>query len=160
MKTLLLGMLFALAQSIPTPEAASSNIQGRWFLEFDSADGRAQLTMKRSSHRGDWTNSHSIELAELRGLTRTLSTTEVPTRFTLERDAGVVTFEGYLDATGGSGRFRFAAAPGFVAAMSRDGVGDLSDEQVFSAAVMDVSRTFVAELKALGYDRLRFDSLH
>jgi hypothetical protein len=159
MKTLLLGVLLALVQPISAQEASSGPIQGRWFLEFDSTEAKAQLTMKRTSHRGNWTNSHSIALSEFRGLTRASSAAETPARFTLERDAGVISFEGHLDATGGSGRFSFAAAPGFTAAMSRDGVGDLSDEQVFSAAVLDVSRTFVAELKALGYDRLRFDSL-
>jgi hypothetical protein len=159
MKTLLLSVLVALAPLSSPESAAPGPIQGRWLIEFDSSDGKAQLTMKRTGHGGDWTNSHSIALSEFRGLTRSSSATETPARFTLERDAGVISFDGNCDASGGSGRFRFAAAPGFVAAMSRDGVGDLSDEQVFSAAVMDVSRTFVAELKALGYDRLRFDSL-
>jgi hypothetical protein len=159
MKTLLFGVALALLQPLSAGDSAPGPIQGRWFLDLDDTDGKAQLTMKRTNSRGNWTNSHTMPLSEFRGLARPSSAAETPARFTLERDAGIISFEGHLDPTGGSGRFTFAAAPGFSAAMSRDGAGALSEEQVFSAAVMDVSRTFVAELKALGYDRLRFDSL-
>lgn len=150
MKTFLFGALMALVLPFTPPEAASGTIQGRWFLDFDGSDGHAQLTMKSSNSRGNWTNSHTVNLADFRGLSRPSGTGDGPAHFALVRDAGTVSFDGQLDATGGSGKFTFAAAPGFAAAMARQGVGDLSEEQVFSAAVHDVSRQFLGELKALG----------
>jgi hypothetical protein len=159
MKTFLFGVLASLVLPLVPPENAPGPIQGRWFLDFDRDGGKAQITMKRSSSRGNWTNSHTVSLSEFRGLSRPSGSADVAAQFALARDAGTVSFEGQLDATGGSGRFSFAPAPGFAAAMAREGVGELSDEQVFSAAILDVSRQFLGELKALGYDRLRFDSL-
>jgi len=161
MKTLALAALLALTHPAPAP--AAGPIEGRWLLDFDSdtqrGDGRAQLTLKRSHARGSWTNSNPIALSELRGLSRPAGSADVPARFALVRDAGTISFEGQLDAAGGEGRFSFAPAPGFAAALGTDDPGPLSDDQVFAAAVHDVSRPFVAELRALGYDRLRFDNL-
>jgi hypothetical protein len=158
MKIFLFGVLASLVLPLSPPDIASAPIQGRWFLDFDRDAGKAQLTMKRGS-RGNWTNSHTVSLAEFRGLSRPSGSADVPAQFSLVRDAGTVSFDGLLDATGGSGRFSFAAAPGFAAAMAREGAGELSDEQVFSAAIHDVSRQFLGELRALGYNRLAFDSL-
>ncbi len=159
MKTFLMGALLALALPLTPPEAVSGTIQGRWFLDFDRTDGQAQLTMKRTGVRGSWNSSHGVALSDFRGLTRPSGTADVPARFSLVRDAGTITFDGQLDAAGGSGKFTFAAAPGFAAAMASAGVGNLDEEQVFSAAVHDVSRQLVGELKAFGYDRLSFDGL-
>src|SRR5262249_55707930 len=157
MKALALTALLALSGAAPQP--AAGPIEGRFFLDFDGGDGKAQLTLKRSHVRGNWTNSNAVALSEFQNLPRPTGSAEVPARFALVRDAGTISFSGQIDATGGSGRFTFAAAPGFAAAMSAGEAAALTDEQVFAAAVHDVSRQFVAELRALGYERMRFETL-
>jgi len=158
MKTLATAALVGLALSL-APAKASAAIEGRWILDFDRDGGRAQLTMKRNDRWGNWSSSHGIDLSDFQGLTRPGSSSEVPARFALVRDAGIITFEGRVDSQGGSGRFAFAPAPGFVDALAREGAGQLSEEQVFSAAVHDISRQLVSELGALGYRKLGFDTL-
>ena len=158
MKVLATAALLGLALLLP-PATASAAIEGRWILDFDRDGGGAQLTMKRNDRWGNWSNSHGIELSDFQGLARPGSSTEVPARFALVRDAGIITFEGRLDSQGGSGRFSFVPAPGFAEAMAREGAGPLSEEQVFSAAIHDVSRQLVSELSALGYRNLGFETL-
>jgi hypothetical protein len=159
MKTALLGLVLALTLP-PFAGAAPGPIQGRWLLDFTREEGRAELTMRRTDTLGHWSSSHTVSLSDLQGLSRPpQSSAEVPARFSIVRDAGTIAFEGRLDAAGGSGRFEFTAAAGFAAAMARAGAGNLSEEEIFAAAVHDVSRQLVSELASLGYAGLSFDSL-
>ncbi|HXM75342.1 MAG TPA: hypothetical protein VN971_01045, partial [Thermoanaerobaculia bacterium] len=102
----------------PPGSASARELEGRWFLDFDRADGAVQLSTRRGSGRHHSESSSSFRLEDFRGLQRPSGAGELPARFSLPRDAGTFDFEGHLDATGGSGRFRFTANPDFERAWS------------------------------------------
>jgi len=85
------AILISVVLAAPAPSPAQS-VDGRWILDFDRDDGRVQLTIKRSSARGNWNSSSSYSLQEFRGLTRPAGTAGRPARFELVRDAGTIRF--------------------------------------------------------------------
>jgi hypothetical protein len=145
---------------------AGEAVTGLWTAE--PATGKAApgngplvqlaLSRRRGTH-GRSQHSNPVALAELRGLTaEQMSAGASSVSFTLERDAGRLSFEGTFRAGEGAGHFTFAPRPEFVAAMRGLGYA-LDDEKLYSMAVLDVSRQFVRELDTLGYSRLDLDDL-
>ena len=150
-RCLILGLCVVLAA--PAFSRAET-LEGRWFLDFDRADGRVQLTMKRTSSHGHSTNSSSYSPEDFRGLSLPRGGGTTPARFELVRDAGTVRFEGQLDESGGSGRFQFTASPEFGVFWRSRGNDSLSAEDAYAFTMHDVSRRFLDDLGALGYDRV------
>jgi hypothetical protein len=146
-------------------QAQSGPIAGMWTAERSvwkvRGGGTAtivQISMRRrGGGRGSWQSSFAVPLDELRGLSASeIETTSAEVRFELPRDAGNVRFEGrFLDGAG-AGHFTFAPSEEFAAAM-RARWGSLDAEKLFALAVHDVSRAFLRDLSALGYEGLTFD---
>ena len=152
------AILVSLVLAAPSASRAQA-LDGRWILDFDRENGRVQLTIKRSSARGNWNSSSGYEMQEFRGLSRPSGSTGKPARFELVRDAGTIRFEGELDETGGSGRFQFAANPEFQRAWTAMGYSALGTDSVFAFTLHDVSRRFLEDLRALGYEHLPAERL-
>jgi hypothetical protein len=154
------ALALALATTaLALPRIAQAAIEGRWIAEFDdSSEGRVQLTTKRGSGRHNSTNSSSYPLSAFRGLVRPASKREAAARFELVRDAGTLVFEGQLDSDGGAGRFSFAPNGDFAREMERTGYS-LSEENLYTAALHDIGRSFLKGLEEVGYSRIPFDDL-
>jgi hypothetical protein len=152
-----LALTFGVA-ALALPRVAQAAIEGRWIAEFEQSDDRVQLTTKRGSPRHHSENSCSYPLSAFRGLVRPASKTPVPARFELARDAGTIVFEGQLDSDGGAGRFSFAPSSDFAREMQRSGYS-LSEENLYTAALHDIGRSFLKGLDEVGYSRLPFDDL-
>src|SRR5262249_41364628 len=119
-----------------------------------------QLTMKRrSGGHGNWTSSDDYKVSDFQGLARPAGSAESPAHFQLVRDAGTVTFDGSLGATGGSGSFAFAGNPEYVAALGKMGYRAPDGDELFALALHDVSRAYIQELDALGYKKVPLDDL-
>ncbi|HEV8610329.1 MAG TPA: hypothetical protein VGS98_09710 [Thermoanaerobaculia bacterium] len=154
-----IALVLALAMTtFALPRVAQAAIEGRWIAEFDQPDDRVQLTTKRGSGRHNSENSCSYPLSAFRGLVRPASKTPSPARFELARDAGTVVFEGQLDSDGGAGRFSFAPSSDFAREMGRTGYS-LSEENLYTATLHDIGRSFLKGLEEVGYSRLPFDDL-
>src|SRR5580765_7702624 len=155
--------LFALAALLCFAAPASSraeDVEGRWMLDFDTYErGRFQLTMKRTTGHGNWSNSSSYSLDEFRGLSIPAGRTPAPAHFEMVRDAGTVRFEGQLDETGGSGRFTLTPNPEFESFWRSRGYDSLTLDDYYSFTMHDVSRKFLDDLRSLGYDRVPKDNL-
>ena len=146
-------------------QAQSGPIAGMWTAERSvwkvRGGGTAtivQISMRRrGGGRGSWQSSFAVPLDELRGLSAAeIEAPSAEARFELSRDAGNLRFEGrFLDGAG-AGHFTFAPSAEFAAAV-RERWGSLDAERLFALAVHDVSRAFLRELSALGYDGLTFD---
>lgn len=137
----------------PAREVRRESEQGVWTGERKE-DGRIQLQLKRRS-KGDanWGFGSSFSASELPGLDSG--------RFELRRDAGTLTFEGRFDGTGpgaqGAGTYSFQPDPGYVRDMAS--LGYRVEDKVFEMAVFDISRSYVRELRSLGYGDLSLDDL-
>jgi hypothetical protein len=82
------------------------------------------------------------------------ATSETPVSFTLARDAGSIAMTGSFQSGEGVGRFTFTPNPSYGQTLRALGVGideELTDEHLFSLAMMDVTTAFIRDMQALGY---------
>ena len=127
----------------------SSGIHGTWTV---LADGdRVQLTMVRDHN--NW--GQSIRRTELPLTDAQMNaSTETPVHFALNRDAGVIDFNGTFESGEGVGRFVFTPSANYVATLRSLNVpfaAVLDDDELFRLAMHDVSSNFIRDMQALGY---------
>ncbi|HVG17659.1 MAG TPA: hypothetical protein VNI02_01300 [Blastocatellia bacterium] len=145
--------------------SAQEAITGQWIIEPDRGKERradsVHLTIQRSQNgRGNFNSTDNVKLENFRGLTQTqMAGSGSAVQFQIVRDAGVLNCEGWFKDGRGSGHFTFAPDGGFASEMQGLGYGNMSEEKLFTLAVLDVGRAFIRELAALGYDRLPVDNL-
>jgi len=154
-------MIFAAALSIPWLLAAEEAVTGRWMIDGSPLPDRVQLTLHWSRGSGGSTNSFPIPITQLRGLDRRqMDSPEGATlRFEIARDAGTLACEGYFKHGNGAGVFTFSPDATFVSDMRGLGYSGLSQEQIFSMAVHDVSRAYVRGLRSLELSNVPADEL-
>jgi hypothetical protein len=152
------------AATVAAVVAPQNAISGEWIIETRSASDNLYLTIQRGD-KGEGRHFHSsssfdIKQDSLKGLSvATMRSNGSPVQFQIVRDAGTFNCEGYFKNGNGSGHFTFAPSQSFAAQMESLGYGKLTDEQLFSLAVIDVQLAFVRDLAALGYDHLSLDNL-
>jgi hypothetical protein len=152
----------ASAKFINTNHAAQNSITGEWLIEFNRKNSdEVQFTViRRSASGGQHNSSNGIPLNELQGLTRQQAFgagTQV--NFRLVREAGTFQCEGIFREGKGAGHWTLTPSQSFVSAMQSRGYDNLSEDDLFSAALFDINIKSIEDLKAAGYDRLSFKEL-
>ena len=124
----------------------------------DDVQPRMQLSLRTPSGRDHW--GFGVPLAELQGLPPAARDgVAANVRFALPREAGRFSFSGSFDGGRGAGQFTFAPSGGYVAAMAQLGYRDLPSAQVMRHALLDVTTTFVRDLRDAGQTALALDDL-
>jgi hypothetical protein len=148
-RILLIVYLFLLATTTVNAQAA---LRGAWHAR-QSNDGSVHLSLVRdhSSH------GRNYKLSELNGLSggQLSATNDTPVKFTMARDAGTLVFDGVFGDGEGSGRFTFTPNAGYASDLRNMGIRsseDIDDERLYSLAVLDVSRQFIRDMQASGYN--------
>jgi hypothetical protein len=119
--------------------------------------GHVQLEIRQSGARGfRFSSSSGVSLADLRGLTLAALNGSGPIAFKLARDAGTFEFDGDTRGGVGVGRFTFTPNPAFASTFAAKG-RTLDDDDVFVAAVHDLSRSYLDDMAAAGYPDLSWD---
>lgn len=145
------------AGSEQASQAASADVEGTWSGRVrtqEKADGtrepRLQLQMNLDDDR-NWSNwGQSFPLTAFTSLPANLDNTQ-DVAFELRRDAGVIRFTGRFEGGRGVGHLFFTASRDFERAIEQQTRDTFTDRELFSFAVMDVSRAFVKELQDFGY---------
>jgi hypothetical protein len=142
--------------------AAQDSLSGEWLADFSRKNpDEVQFTILRRMPGGGQQNSSSgIALSELQGLTREQAfSARSDVTFRLVREAGTFLCEGYFREGKGSGHWTLTPNQSFVTAMQSRGYDSLTQDDLFSAALFDISVKSIEDLKAAGYDRLSFKQL-
>jgi len=150
-----------LTRGYTAPSATiQETISGDWTAKVKQTDRGPVLWLSLNhgseGRRGRSQMSSDFPLRDFTGLNPNANSN---VQFTLQREAGVIFFDGLFKDGRGVGDFRFTPNDGFIAAMRNLGYDNLSAEKLFSMASLDVSTSFVNELKSLGYDNLTLDQL-
>jgi hypothetical protein len=159
---LVLLVIFILNNSTAS-QAQRAPITGEWRIEFTPKNpDEVQLSMTLGTGTGtksqNWSNS--IAIRELQGLSREQAmNSAVDVTLRLVRDAGTFELVGSFRDGKGSGRFTLTPDAGFFSALDSRGYPNLSDNNVFSAAMSGLKIASIDELKAAGYDQLTFNNL-
>lgn len=140
--------------------AAVSVLNGTWAMTPAAADGKIyfDLTIEDSSGHGH-SRSGSDYTPSALGLTaRQLAGPGHRITFTVARDAGSFACDGWVADGRGGGSVTFTPSADYIAKMNARGYNP-TDEQIASAATVDVSNAFVDGLAATGVEKPSFQDL-
>jgi hypothetical protein len=157
-----LSVTLAAGLSLMWVAPAEEAITGQWMIDPTPLPDQVQLTLHRSNRQfSSHTNSSSFPVNQFKGLGRAQmdSPDGLTVRFELARDAGTLACEGYFKQGHGAGHFTFSQDTTFISDMRALGYSNLSQEQVFSMAVHDVTRKYVRDLRSLGVAGASADDL-
>src|SRR5262249_28411804 len=136
------------------PPQPVSALEGTWRARLQ--DGWTRTNGDRwISFQLDLTDGDNVgmgvPLSELSGLgMRDDRWTAANVQFTLNRDAGSLSFKGSFDDGVGSGTWRFNANPDYARAIQQTS-RTLTSRDFLRLAVHDVNRSFIASIEAEGY---------
>jgi uncharacterized protein (UPF0335 family) len=143
-------------------QTSQKEIKGEWTAEFDRAKpGEIYFNFQRRSTGGGFSmNSDNLALGELQGLTPdAVSSTKTNVNFTIVREAGTFSCEGFFSNGKGAGFWTLAPSDKFISALRSRGYDNLSADDLTRAALNNLTVGFIEELKTNGYDRLTFDEV-
>ncbi len=137
---------------------------GTWTAELkrDKPDERIQFSFHRRSDRGNGSFSGSdYALGDFQGLTReqVFSGTGTRVSFRLVREAGTIECEGSFRDGKGAGDWRLVPSQSFRSAMRSRGYDNLTDQQMVTSVMINLTAKFVDDLKTIGFDRLPFEDV-
>ena len=142
----------------------AAGFEGAWTASvFEKKAGYIQLNM---THRPNSMNGNTMALSKFSGLTaaQVNAATSTPVRFSMNREAGNIEFEGTFRNGKGAGQFTFTSNPAYLDSMRALGVDvtpererrgrkhdDDEEELLFAYVLHDVSTAFVKSMIAEGY---------
>ena len=144
-------------------QTAQAAITGEWMATLSTrSPGKVHFTFARHGENNSYNMSSDgdMMLSEFQGLPADIqSAAKTQVNFTIAREAGTFQCEGYFNQGSGSGIWTLTPNEKFISAMRDRGFTDLSEENLISAAVHDITARFADEIKNAGYDHLSFDDL-
>jgi hypothetical protein len=137
--------------------AAAATTAGTWTLDSADESGKVQFSLQGSSGDGHFNTSSPWALTDLRGLDWA-GTAKHDVHFTIQRDAGSIDCEGFVQDQRGGGLFSFKPNPQYVPEMAKLGFS-FQDESLLSATLFDVSFEFARAMKSTQVRGLDADKL-
>jgi hypothetical protein len=137
--------IFAALVLLPLAAAAATST-GTWTLDTADEPGKVQFSLQGSSPGDHFNTSSAWLLADLRGLDWP-GAAKHDVHFTIQRDAGNIDCEGFVQDHRGSGLFTFKSNPQYAAEMAKLGFS-FEDRQFLSAAIFDVSFNFARAMQS------------
>jgi len=137
---------------------AAEDFKGNWTLSASDQPGKVQFGLSHrmpggsSQSESDWPVSAFQDLdLGIKG--------KRDVQFTIARDAGRFSCEGYLKDSEGAGIFHFTPEASYVQSMSALGFVGIDEEKQFAMAVHDVTLEFAKEMKGEKVSGLSTDML-
>jgi hypothetical protein len=147
MAALLAGVLLV----VPLAAMRPAERGGATWTATEKGEGRLQLVMRWGP--SIW--ARHIAVDELRGVSdlEIASRTATPVTFRIPRESGVLELDGSFRDYQGTGRFRFRPDPRFADTLDALGIQHaerITDDELMTLALGDVSAATIRELRALG----------
>jgi hypothetical protein len=130
--------------------AFSEDWGAQWRITPSLSVNKIHFTVRALNRHGEWSNSRDVPLDNFRGFSLAMLASPGPAKFEYVADAGRLICEGRFLVGIGSGRYTFAADPGFVSALLQMGYDAPDDDQLLSMLMMDINREFAREIHDSG----------
>ena len=137
---------------------AAEDFKGNWTIMASDQAGKVRFGLihhrdgGNSQHQSDWATS------AFQGLDLT-TRGKRDVQFTITRDAGRFSCEGFLNDGEGAGIFHFTPDAKFAPAMSALGFTGIDEEKQFAMAVHDITAEFAKQMKSENLSALDTDKL-
>jgi uncharacterized protein (UPF0335 family) len=159
------GIGVSAQSSKSSPPWAGAAISGQWFAEVSvKKPGKMYFSFQRRSDKdGEHYNmmsSSDMPLSEFQGLPADVATaSRSNVNFSIVREAGTFQCEGVFNEGKGVGFWTLAPNEKFIAAMRERGYDNLTEQNLISSAMNNITVKFSDDLKSAGYDHLTFEEL-
>src|ERR1041384_7246761 len=144
---------------------AGTAISGQWFAEVSvKKPGKMYFSFQRRSdkdgERYNMMSSSHILLSEFQGLPADVATaSRTSVNFSIVREAGTFQCEGVFNEGKGVGFWTLVPNEKFIVAMRERGYDNLTEQNLLSSAMNNITVKFSDDLKSAGYDHLTFEQL-
>src|ERR1044072_1169267 len=144
---------------------AGSVIDGQWFAEVSTKKpGKMYFSFQRRVDQGgdhyNMMSSRDMPLGEFQGLPADLlSASKTSVNFSIVREAGTFQCEGVFNEGKGVGFWTLTPSAKFISAMRERGYDNLTEQNLLSAAMNNITAKFSDDLKSAGYGGLTFEQL-
>jgi predicted metallopeptidase len=143
---------------------AQETLSGTWTAELkrDKPGDKIQFNFNRRREGGHSSmHGNGYALTDFQGLTReqVLAGSNTLVNFRLVREAGTIECEGSFRDGKGAGSWRLIPDENFRNAMRGRGYDNLTNEQMLTSVMLDVTAKFVDDANSMGFGRLPFESV-
>jgi len=128
--------------------------EGTWFATIKG--DKIRMEFRSDDDDRNWSSNDNFLVSEFSSLPK-----DTKADFTVKRDAGSVLFNGKFDGDQGYGHYKFTADKSFVEYLKNEGISDMdnSDNDEFAFFIINISKPYVAMLKANGYGNISKNEL-
>jgi len=144
----------AVAQSV----LGAEDFKGNWTLSASDQPEKVQFGLSHRMHGGYSQSESDWPVSAFQGLDLGVKGKR-DVQFTITRDAGRFSCEGYLNNAEGAGIFHFTPDASYTPAMSALGFDGIDAEKQFAMAVHDVTLEFAKQMKGEKVSGLTTDML-
>ena len=148
----------ALNLGVAQAALAAEDFKGNWTLSASDQPGKVQFGLSHRMHGGSSQSESDWPVSAFQGLDLGIKGKR-NVQFTIARDAGRFSCEGYLKDGEGAGVFHFTPDASYVQSMSALGFVGIDEEKQFAMAVHDVTLEFAKEMKGEKVSGLSTDML-
>ncbi len=147
---------------------AGSVIDGQWFAEVSTKKpGKMYFSFQRRVDKDgesyNTSSSRDMPLSEFQGLPADVATVtgapKTSVNFSIVREAGTFQCEGVFSEGKGVGFWKLTPSTKFISAMRERGYDNLTEQNLLSAAMNNITAKFSDDLKSAGYGGLTFEQL-
>ena len=139
-------VLCALNLGVAQSAQAAPEFKGNWTLSASDQPGQVQFGLSHRMQGGYSQSESDWPVSAFQGLDLGVQGKR-DVQFTIARDAGRFSCEGYLNNGEGAGVFHFTPDASYVHSMSALGFDGIDDEKQFAMAVHDVTLEFAKAMK-------------
>ena len=161
----------ALAGWVTNSNVIAQNVTtGQWTGSLQKDFSKINLHFwQRSEKSGRNQTGQTFDFSDLQGLSREQALSGGSVRFSLVREGGTIDCEGTFQDGKGSGSFRFTGNQSFVSGMKSRGFDfeetsssndkHHSENQLFAAAMLNVTTALADDLSSAGFGKLQVEDL-
>jgi hypothetical protein len=143
MTSFVLASLLSLTTALPQPTQS-----GEWTARLNDGwtnNSERWVSVQFHDNRRQW--GFGVRRADLRGLPQDADDFTGDARFTLNRDAGTIAFDGSFRRGLGVGTYTFTGNQDYVTGMRRFGYEGLDTEKLLRLTIHDVSRAYATSMQ-------------
>jgi len=126
--------------------------EGTWFATIKG--DQVNIRFESGEDGKNNNNNHSFSLAELKNLPRGSEG-----KFSISREAGTMNFTGKFENSTGMGNYTFSSNEDFISFLSKEGISNIKEKDKMVFFMINVKRSYLAGIKALGYEDISKDNL-
>jgi hypothetical protein len=142
--------VLALCFAFATTAALAQTMNGSWSIWNTGSETRLELSWSSENGSGNDSTLHDIDVNAL-GIATALASSGQDVHFKLHREAGDYAMDGWVGRGKGGGTYAFTPNAAFFDDLRKEGLTVDDPEKQLTFADLDITREYIADIRAAGY---------